>query len=210
MASPACLIDDSSTKRRVKLALGFFCLTFLSFRIVFFLSEDAGLSQIALFLQNNLRLLDFSVVGISFLYFSHQYRLSIFKRFMGCACLAILGFFLLTSSGLFWGSFIFAHNFMAFAFWYHYAPTRQEKRASLAYLGIFGHIHVIILTGMCDSLFAIAIDQRPTQDYGYSFYSVASELFPKNFNLDFSRNIVAILSFGQGLHYLFWLRVIPE
>ncbi len=205
------LADDGVAKRRANRALFLFCLSFLSFRIIFALSQLLAMGKIGIFLQDYSRLLDFSVVAVAFLYFSHHYQISLMKRLFGAMVLAIIGFFLVTSSGLFWGIFIFSHNFMAFAFWYHYAPTRREKLSSLVFLGIFGCIHIFVLMGIFDELFfSHALDQRPTEIYGYSIYNIASELFPKLFDLDQARKIVSLLCFGQGLHYILWIRVIPE
>src|SRR5690606_22743051 len=62
MAAPRELKEMGAVKKRTHQALGFFCLVFLSFRLIFLVSDFFGFSGAAYFLQENLRLLDMSVV----------------------------------------------------------------------------------------------------------------------------------------------------
>lgn len=210
VASPRELKEVAAVKKRAHQGLGIFCLVFFCFRLIFIFSDFFGLHLIALLLQEYLRILDMSVVMLAFLYFCHLYNIGIQKRFCGALCLSILGY-LLVGGGVLWGCFIFAHNFMAFAFWYYFAPSPREKFSCLIFLSIFALIHIAVLAGWMDDLwFSHTIDQRLPQGYGYSFYLISSELFPGTINLHVSRKIVSLLCFGQGVHYILWLRVIPE
>ncbi len=210
VAAPHEFKSDAARKKNINRGLLIFCVGFFLLRITLEFSRAMMYGDIAVLLVKNLRLFDCLIVAMAFFYCSFIYRLKIHKFFIGLSILSSALYFLLAGPSLVWSFFIFSHNFMAFVFWYFYAPSRKEKNSAIIALGVFGLLHVAVLSKFGDNFFLHAINQRATGAFGYDFATISIKLFPDNYDLLFARKIVSLLCFGQGVHYLLWIRVIPD
>ena len=210
-ASPEALQNDGPTIGRVNSILFASCGIFGVFRILSISETVPGLYTLSKVVQENFRIIDLSIVLGSFFLFLQAYGISIWHRSKSLLAIVGVGCLMHIWPGSIWGIFIFSHNFMAFRYWHFYAPSREEKRLCLATLMLFICIHILVLSGLMNAvLSATPVDQGITKLFGYSFSQVALDVFPGLHDLDLSRKIVMLLCFGQGIHYVLWIKVIPE
>lgn len=208
--SCASLSANPSIKKLVNQSLLITSCLFLLTRLFMQAGHHFGFKEPSLMIFQNLRLLDTTLVCGSFAWLAHLYRIKMARLVFGLLILAGLSYCLLAFGAIIWGIFVFSHNFMAFGYWYFYAPTKKERMHALFFLVVFALIHLATLSPWFDKfLLNELIDQRPTGAFGYSFYTIARELFPLNFDLEIARKAVILLCFGQGVHYILWIRVIP-
>ncbi len=187
------------------------CLCFLVLRLVPLSTIYFEQNHFLSLFQEHLRIFDFAIVFGSFFLFLRIYKIRFQDRIGSILTLSIAAGLILSFPALFWGVFVFSHNFSAFYFWFHHAPKKSEKFTSSIALTVFIMIHGLILLGFFDPIiFSIPINQQPTLNFNYSFLAISSDLFSDLTDLHWGRKIVMLLAFGQSLHYLLWLKVIPE
>ena len=210
-AAPLQYAHDPLTQRRTQSTLFYACGVFGILRLIGYSGQVPGVAQFSKFVQEYFRLIDLVIVVSSFLCFLKIYRIPFLRKAPHLAGLLAYGLLMFLWPGLFWGLFIFSHNFTAFRFWHLHAPSPEEKTACWISFGLFAMIHLLVLAGGLDSsIHTIPVDQSITQIFGYSFFQISWDLFPGLYDLSFSRKIVMLLCFGQGVHYLLWIKVIPE
>lgn len=209
-AAPQVLQNNNSIERKTSVALVIFCLCFAAPRIAGMTCFAFGFHSTGNAIQTYLRLIEFSIFFASFFYFLKLYGLSWHQRWIGLCGMVTAAILIALFPNMAWGIFILSHNAMAFGYWYVYAPTRQEKVASILFGLLFILVHLWLLSSLSDRLMAIPIDQTATEAYGYTFLDISTDLFPGLWDLQLGRKITMLLMFGQGIHYLLWIKVIPE
>lgn len=208
----ACSKDNPNEQnpRLINHSLLFISCIFLFLRLAMQSLFYLGFQEASFLILHNLRLLDLTIVCVGFAWFAYIYQISLVRRALGLVFLASFSYCLIAFGASIWGIFIFSHNFMAFYYWHFYAPTQKEKNHVLFFSLLFTLIHLFVLSPLLDDfLLNQPIDQRPTLAFGYSFHAISHELFPLNFDIILARKMVSLLCFGQSVHYILWIRIIP-
>jgi hypothetical protein len=106
------------------------------------------------------------------------------------------------------GGLILAHHFVGFVYWLGRAPTAQDRRAALLALVLLALTTAAILGGCFDSL----LTWRWTSLLGGELddVSLGSTIFPDASRAVWFSRGVSALALGQSMHYLVWLKAIPE
>jgi len=103
------------------------------------------------------------------------------------------------------------HNFVAFAFWW-LAARRDERARRLVYwcFAAFTMAHVAIFSGYFDHVPQFLFNARHQSLAGLAVSDLGSTLIPWSFKPQLWQRAVRAYAFGQSLHYVLWLRLIPE
>lgn len=210
-ASPIALKNDAIVIQKSHSLLFLSCGIFGIFRLLSLSEKLPGMHTLSIFVQQNFRILDFAIVLGSFFAFLRVYAIAFRSRWKSIVGIIGVGILMHKWPDRVWGILIFSHNFMAFRYWHFYAPNKEEKRLCLVTLGLFIAMHLWVLFGYMDGILSVTpVDQSSTKLFGYSFSQVSLDLFPALYDLDLSRKIVMLLCFGQGIHYVIWIKIIPE
>lgn len=99
---------------------------------------------------------------------------------------------------------VHGHNFVAVALWWAWRPRRSKVH--LLPLSLFVLLSVGIVVGLFDGLVGGLIASAPTQlDLQYHLAHLAPGLAP-----ELGARVVLSFAFAQSVHYVMWLRLVPE
>jgi hypothetical protein len=103
----------------------------------------------------------------------------------------------------------FAHNFVAFVFWYQAAKSREERHTVLRSLAIFSFTSALILAGVGDRF---GLWGLLPQGWVFDPDFLVQGIFPAGdgMNAVWVGRILSAYAFGQSVHYFVWLKAVPE
>ena len=108
------------------------------------------------------------------------------------------------------GALLLGHHFIAFVYWRLACRNRREQRIAELGLALFTAAHVLIFLGYLDALGAWAVSHGWQPFAALSLDDVASSLEPWALSPRLWRHALTAYAFGQSVHYIVWLRAIPE
>jgi hypothetical protein len=111
------------------------------------------------------------------------------------------------------GALILAHHFVAFFAWIRIAPTGRDRAVALGALVVFTLIHIAVCAGLFD-VFKESLWHHPIQpELGMTMdregRGILGPLDRSVSKLWYFRAVVCY-AFGQAVHYVVWLKIIPE
>ena len=168
-----------------------------------------GSSLLALLLQDNRPELMMSLACLAFmvpLLRCHR------PRQLTMVAVAFMAFTLisLVYPGYVLGALLLGHHFVAFVYWRLACRSRPEQRIAELGLVLFTAAHVLIFLGCLDPLGAWAVSHGWQPFAVLSLGDVATSLEPWALSPRLWRHALTAYAFGQSVHYLIWLRAIPE
>ena len=108
------------------------------------------------------------------------------------------------------GVLLLGHHFIAFVYWRLACRSRPEQRVAELALALFAVAHVLIFLGCLDPLGAWAVSHGWQPVAALPLDDVASSLEPWALSPRLWRHALTAYAFGQSVHYIVWLRAIPE
>ncbi len=108
------------------------------------------------------------------------------------------------------GALMLAHNAIAFLYWIAACEGRRDKRAAISAALIFLGIHVLVLSGAVDFLFAANLRAESLSWAGTSIESFGEYIVPWSHHSALFDRCVTLLALGQPLHYFIWMKAVPE
>ena len=108
------------------------------------------------------------------------------------------------------GALLLVHHFIAFVYWRLACRSRPEQRIAELGLALFTAAHVFIFLGYLDALGAWAASHGWQPFAAPSLDDVASSLESWALSPRLWRHALTAYAFGQSVHYIVWLRTIPE
>lgn len=106
------------------------------------------------------------------------------------------------------GCLVLAHHFVGFAYWIIRAPTPEDRRVAILSLALLTAATAAILLGAFDAI----ILWRSSAILGGDLNDliVGISIAPEAGKAVWFGRVVSALALGQSLHYLVWLKAIPE
>lgn len=112
------------------------------------------------------------------------------------------------------GAMILIHHFVAFGFWIRATQNTRERAGAWLGLGVFSFVHLLILAGWCDGWFESLWHSEAALDLGLTMRregrGILGHSSQGSLPLIWCYRLVVCYAFGQALHYVLWLKVIPE
>jgi hypothetical protein len=102
---------------------------------------------------------------------------------------------------------LFAHNWMAFAYWILTAKDKTNRQVAIVATFIFAIIHALVITGQLDHMFAF---QSEGSLLAANIDGTTWILSPWSNNPLVGQRALVLYTFGLSLHYFIWLKAIPE
>lgn len=108
------------------------------------------------------------------------------------------------------GAMILIHNFVGFGYWIRACRTPRDRGVAATALAAFAVAHAAIFTGALDGLIALGAIRDALSFANLSLDQVGSSIFPWSTDGRLLIRGVVAYAFGQSLHYVVWLRMIPD
>ncbi len=100
-----------------------------------------------------------------------------------------------------------AHNLIAFGLWLWLFASETSRRMlvglALAYLGVLA----LFMSGVCDGLL---VEHAIASDLGHFGLGEMAMTLAPGLDLELALRLVATYAFAQAIHYVVWLRLIPQ
>lgn len=103
----------------------------------------------------------------------------------------------------------FGHHVVAFVVWFRSSSSASERRVVLLSLGLFAVFHVFLFAGAWDGFADFSFVTLSLPGNVWDFSSLAALTGHEWRGLRVYHFAVAFV-FGQSLHYVIWLKLIPE
>jgi hypothetical protein len=128
------------------------------------------------------------------------------KALVAAGVLALTGLALSFS----YGSLVvmaYLHNAVAFGLWLWLFKSETSHRALLLIVGAYTAVVALLASGLCDGLL---MQHALDSDIGRFGLSEMSLALAPGLSLEWGLRLVAIFAFMQAIHYVVWLRLIPQ
>lgn len=99
------------------------------------------------------------------------------------------------------------HNLVAFGLWLWLFRSETSPRSLLLLAGVYAAVIAVLMSGALDGALA---GHALASDIGrFGLVEMADTLAP-GLSLDLALRLVAVYAFAQAVHYVVWLRLIPQ